>query len=218
LKANRLGSIQNAYGIVLRKQVEQYVVLERGSDTSIFPVTRNIPNLLTLLRMCAAPVLILFLMDRNYGVGALIFLIAGITDALDGWFAKRFDCITRLGTVLDPIADKMLIITAYIVLALLGDISLWLVLIVGFRDLGIVGGYLILQTIHDEMPPHPSLLSKLNTFAQITFVLTVMTHKMGWVLLSDLVDVLLWLVAVTTLVSGFHYIYLWFIRGGTAES
>ena len=166
--------------------------------------------------MCAAPVLILFLMERNYSVGAFLFLVAGITDALDGWFAKRFDCITRLGTILDPIADKMLIITAYIVLALLGDIPLWLMLIVGFRDLGIVGGYLILQTIHDEMPPQPSLLSKLNTVAQITFVLTVMINKIGWILLSDLVDVLLWSVAVTTLVSGFHYIYQWFIRNDTA--
>ena len=168
--------------------------------------------------MCAAPALILVLMERNYGFGALLFLVAGITDALDGWFAKRFDCVTRLGTILDPIADKMLIITAYIVLALLGDIPLWVVLIVSFRDLGIVGGYLILQTIHDEMPPQPSLLSKLNTLAQITFVLTVMTNKMGLVPLLGVVDVLLWLVAATTLVSGVHYIYRWFIRGGTVES
>jgi len=168
--------------------------------------------------MCTAPVLILFLMERNYGVAALLFLVAGITDALDGWFAKRFDCVTRLGTILDPIADKMLIITAYIVLALLGDIPLWLVLIVGFRDLGIVGGYLILQTFHDEMPPQPSLLSKLNTLAQITFVLIVMINKLGWVPLSSVVDVLLWVVAITTLVSGAHYIYRWFIHGSTAES
>ena len=210
--------MRNAYGIVPREQAEQNAVLDRGSDTYVFPLTRNIPNLLTLLRMCAAPVLILFLMERNYGVAAFLFLVAGITDALDGWFAERFDCVTRLGTILDPIADKMLIITAYIVLALLGDIPLWLMLIVGFRDLGIVGGYLILQTIHDEMPPQPSLLSKLNTLAQITFVLTVMTNKIGWIPLSGVVDVLLWSVAFTTLVSGFHYIYRWFIRSDTAES
>ncbi len=210
--------MRNAYGIVLREQAEQNAVLDRGSDTFVFPLTRNIPNLLTLLRMCAAPVLILFLMERNYGVAAFLFLVAGITDALDGWFAERFDCVTRLGTILDPIADKMLIITAYIVLALLGDIPLWLMLIVGFRDLGIVGGYLILQTIHDEMPPQPSLLSKLNTLAQITFVLIVMINKIGWITLSDVVNVLLWLVAFTTLVSGFHYIYRWFIHSDTAES
>ena len=210
--------MHNAYGIVLCEHAEQNVVLARGSDPLVFPVTRNIPNLLTLLRMCAAPVLILFLMERNYGIGALLFLVAGITDALDGWFAKRFNCVTRLGTILDPIADKMLIITAYIVLAMLGDIPLWVVLIVSFRDLGIVGGYLILQTIHDEMPPQPSLLSKLNTLAQITFVLTVMTNKMDLVPLPGVVDVLLWLVAATTLVSGFHYIYRWFIRNDTTAS
>ena len=168
--------------------------------------------------MCAAPVLILFLLERNYGVGAALFLVAAITDALDGWFAKRFNCVTHLGKFLDPIADKMLIITAYIVLALLGDIPLWLVLIVGFRDLGIVGGYLIIQTIHDEIPPQPSLLSKLNTFAQITFVLAVMTNKISWFPLPGLAEVLLWSVAVTTLVSGSHYIYRWFIRGDTTES
>jgi cardiolipin synthase len=168
--------------------------------------------------MCAAPVLILFLMERNYGLGASLFLVAGISDALDGWFAKRFNCVTPLGTILDPIADKMLIITAYIMLAFLGDIPLWLVLIVGFRDLGIVGGYLILQTIHGETPPQPSGLSKLNTLAQIIFVLVVMTSKVSWIPLSEEIDVLIWVVAVTTLVSGFHYIYRWFIRSDTIKS
>ena len=173
---------------------------------------RHIPNLLTLLRMCAAPVLILCLTDRNYGLGALIFLIAAVTDALDGWIAKKFGCVTQLGAILDPIADKMLIITAYIVLSLLGDIPLWLVLIVGFRDLGIVGGYLILQIIRTQMPPQPSILSKLNTVAQITFVLSVMLNRVSWVSLSEIVTMLLWLVTATTCLSGFHYMYRWFIR------
>ena len=162
--------------------------------------------------MCATPALILFLLERNYVVGAFLFLAAGITDALDGWFAKRFDCVTRLGSILDPIADKMLIVSTYIVLALLGDIPLWLLLIVGFRDLGIVGGYLILQTIHAEMPPQPSVLSKINTVCQISFVLVVMVNQIGWIALSSSVEVLLWFVAMTTLLSGFHYIYRWFIR------
>jgi cardiolipin synthase len=162
--------------------------------------------------MCAVPALILFLLDHNYVIGAFLFLAAGVSDALDGWFAKRFDCVTRLGSILDPIADKMLIVSTYIVLALLGDIPLWLLLIVGFRDLGIVGGYLILQTIHAEMPPQPSVLSKINTVCQISFVLVVMVNQIGWIALSSSVEVLLWFVAMTTLLSGFHYIYRWFIR------
>jgi len=181
-------------------------------------LTRHIPNLLTLLRMFAAPVLILCLTDRNYGLGALVFLIAGITDALDGWYAKRFDCVTPLGAILDPIADKMLIITAYFVLSLLGDIPLWLVLIVGFRDLGIVGGYLILQDIREQMLPQPSMLSKLNTVVQIVFVLVIMLNEVNWVSLSIAVDIFLWLVTVTTLVSGVHYIFRWFIRSDSVTS
>lgn len=181
-------------------------------------MTRHIPNLLTLLRMFAAPVLILCLTDRNYGLGALVFLIAGITDALDGWYAKRFDCVTPLGAILDPIADKMLIITAYFVLSLLGDIPLWLVLIVGFRDLGIVGGYLILQDIREQMLPQPSMLSKLNTVVQIVFVLVIMLNEVNWVSLSIAVDIFLWLVTVTTLVSGVHYIFRWFIRSDSVTS
>ena len=168
--------------------------------------------------MCATPALILFLLDRNYVIGAFLFLAAGVSDALDGWFAKRFDCITQLGSILDPIADKMLIVSTYIVLTLLGDIPLWLLLIVGFRDLGIVGGYLILQTIHVEMPPQPSVLSKINTVCQIIFVLVVMANQIGWIALSSLVEVLLLLVAATTLLSGFHYIYRWFISSDISHS
>ncbi|MBO67138.1 MAG: hypothetical protein CL398_02400 [Acidiferrobacteraceae bacterium] len=178
---------------------------------------RNIPNLLTLFRMFSAPVLILFLMDKNYGAGAILFLIAGITDAVDGWFAKRFGYVTRLGAVLDPIADKVLIITTYIVLAVLGDIPLWLVLIVGFRDLGIVGGYLILQTISTQMPPQPSVLSKVNTVAQICFVFLVIVDKSNIVDLSLLEATLLWTVAVTTVASGLQYGYRWFIRDASSS-
>ena len=179
---------------------------------------RHIPNLLTLFRMCAAPALVLCLTDHNYGLGILVFLIAAVTDAIDGWFAKQFNCVTHLGSILDPIADKVLIITAYIVLSLLGDIPLWLMLIVGFRDLGIIGGYLILQIIRSQMPPQPSLISKLNTVTQITFILSVMVNKSGWISLSELVPILLWSVALTTILSGFHYMYRWFIRSDVYSS
>ena len=168
--------------------------------------------------MCAAPALVLCLTDHNYGLGTLVFLIAAVTDAIDGWFAKQFNCVTHLGSILDPIADKVLIITTYIVLSLLGDIPLWLMLIVGFRDLGIIGGYLILQIIRSQMPPQPSLISKLNTVTQITFILSVMVNKSGWISLSELVPILLWSVALTTILSGFHYMYRWFIRSDVYSS
>ncbi|GIS90129.1 MAG: hypothetical protein CM1200mP20_01700 [Pseudomonadota bacterium] len=76
----------------------------------------RLPNLLTLLRIGAVPVLILFLKDGEYEVALVVFLAAGITDGLDGWIAKKFDCVSHLGSILDPLGDKMLIVSTYVVL------------------------------------------------------------------------------------------------------
>ena len=142
-----------------------------------------------------------------------IFVGAGITDGLDGWIAKKFNCVTRLGSILDPIADKVLIVSTYVVLVLLGDLPFWLLLLIVFRDLGIIGGYLILDTLHDSVPLHPSFLSKVNTLLQIILVAVVLIDRAGWVHLPWLNEVLIGLVGLTTLISGIHYGYLWFIRG-----
>ena len=138
---------------------------------------------------------------------------AGITDGLDGWIAKKFNCVTRLGSILDPIADKVLIVSTYVVLVLLGDLPFWLLLLIVFRDAGIIGGYLILDTLHGSVPLHPSFLSKVNTLLQIILVAVVLIDRAGWVYLPWLNEVLIGLVGLTTLISGIHYGYLWFIRG-----
>ncbi len=142
-----------------------------------------------------------------------IFVGAGITDGLDGWIAKKFNCVTRLGSILDPIADKVLIVSTYVVLVLLGDLPFWLLLLIVFRDAGIIGGYLILDTLHDSVPLHPSFLSKVNTLLQIILVAVVLIDRAGWVHLPWLNEALIGLVGLTTLISGIHYGYLWFIRG-----
>ena len=142
-----------------------------------------------------------------------IFVGAGITDGLDGWIAKRFNCVTRLGSILDPIADKVLIVSTYVVLVLLGDLPFWLLLLIVFRDAGIIGGYLILDTLHNFVPLHPSFLSKVNTLLQIVLVAVVLIERAGWVHLPWLNEVLIGMVGMTTLISGIHYGYLWFIRG-----
>jgi cardiolipin synthase len=174
---------------------------------------KKLPNLLTLLRIVAVPVLILFLREREYAIGVAIFVGAGITDGLDGWIAKKFNCVTRLGSILDPIADKVLIVSTYAVLVLLGDLPFWLLLLIVFRDVGIIGGYLILDTLHGSVPLHPSFLSKVNTVLQIILVTVVLIDRAGWVHLPWLNEYLIVLVGLTTLASGIHYVYLWFIRG-----
>jgi len=175
-------------------------------------VLSQIPNILTLARIAATPVMILLLQDRSYEGALIVFIVAGVTDGLDGWIAKRFDFVSRLGAILDPIADKMLIVSAYVMLAILGDIPFWLLILVGFRDVMIIGGYLILETLEGNVQMRPSIVSKVNTFLQITLVIAVLLDRTGWLPVMPLVGVLIAAVTVTTVLSGAHYVWYWGIR------
>jgi cardiolipin synthase (CMP-forming) len=165
-----------------------------------------------MARIAATPVMILLLRDQAYEAALILFIVAGVTDGLDGYIAKRFNFVSRLGAILDPIADKMLIVSAYVMLALLGDIPFWLFLIVGFRDLMIVGGYLILETLEGDVQLQPSIVSKINTFLQITLVIVVLLEETAWASMGMFVDFLIVSVTVTTLLSGAHYVWYWGIR------
>ena len=179
---------------------------------SEFSLRHQIPNLLTLARIAAVPVLILFLYEGRYGAALTVFVLAGITDGLDGWIAKRFKCVTRLGSILDPLADKILIVSTYVMLVLAGDLPFWLILLIGFRDLGIIAGVLVLNTLNGHVQMQPSLLSKVNTFLQISLVILVMVERIGFITLESVAEILLWFVAVTTVASAIHYVYFWFIH------
>ena len=179
---------------------------------SEFFLRHQIPNLLTLARIAAVPVLILFLYEGRYGAALAVFVLAGITDGLDGWIAKRFKCVTRLGSILDPLADKILIVSTYVMLVLAGDLPFWLILLIGFRDLGIIAGVLVLNTLNGHVQMQPSLLSKVKTFLQIALVILVMVERIGLIVLGPAAEILLWFVAVTTVASAIHYVYFWFIH------
>ena len=179
---------------------------------SEFFLRHQIPNLLTLARIAAVPVLILFLYEGRYGAALAVFVLAGITDGLDGWIAKRFKCVTRLGSILDPLADKILIVSTYVMLVLAGDLPFWLILLIGFRDLGIIAGVLVLNTLNGHVQMQPSLLSKVNTFLQISLVILVMVERIGLIVLGPAAEILLWFVVVTTVASAIHYVYFWFIH------
>ena len=179
---------------------------------SEFSLRHQIPNLLTLARIAAVPVLILFLYEGRYGAALAVFVLAGITDGLDGWIAKRFKCVTRLGSILDPLADKILIVSTYVMLVLAGDLPFWLILLIGFRDLGIIAGVLVLNTLNGHVQMQPSLLSTVNTFLQISIVILVMLERIGFIALEPVAEILLWFVAATTVASAIHYVYFWFIH------
>jgi len=181
-------------------------------------VLAQVPNLLTLLRIAACPVLVLLLRDHGYALALAVFLAAGITDGLDGYIAKRFNCVSGLGAILDPIADKLLIASAYIMLAMLENIPFWLLIVVMFRDLVIVVGYLVLLALGDEVPMQPTYLSKINTFLQISLVIAVLVGQAGLLLAPLIEQAFVFGVLVTTVSSGCQYVWAWGIKREAAEA
>lgn len=178
-----------------------------------FDLMSYLPNIITLFRIAMAPVLILLLKDEGYLAGLLVFVFAGLSDGLDGFIAKRFDCQTHLGAVLDPLADKLLLISSYVMLTVLHQIPFWLLLTVAFRDLLIIGGYLVYVSLHGPVQMHPSYLSKFNTVMQISLVVVILAGRAFSVTLHPYTAVLIYIVFVTTVASGGHYLWQWLVKG-----
>lgn len=177
----------------------------------------NLPNAITLLRIALAPVFILLVRDHHYSTAFGVFVLAGASDGLDGFIAKRYNFITRLGGILDPIADKILLVSAYVMLSLLDHLPFWLTLSVVFRDVLIVGGYLAYTSIVGPVHMRPSRLSKLNTVLQVALVVLVLAQLSGWMQIAAVVDALIYLVFVTTFASAVHYVWVWGVLKNTEQ-
>jgi len=182
-------------------------------------VVSYIPNLLTVLRIAATPVLIMLLKYEMFPAALLVFALAGVSDGLDGYIAKRFAYQTRLGAILDPVADKVLLVSCFIVLTVMGYLPFWLLVVVVFRDLVIVGGYLLLVTVEGRVKMSPSLISKLNTVFQICLVAAVLVSLAAGMALTYVINALIIIVTVTSVVSGVHYVWVWaFRRAGEVQA
>jgi cardiolipin synthase len=169
----------------------------------------NLPNLITLARLLSVPLAVWLILDNRFGAAFWIFIAAGVSDAIDGFIAKRFDSRTRLGALLDPIADKSLLVGVYVTLGSAGHLPAWLVILVVFRDLMIVGGFLLVQALAQGMRSEPLIVSKLNTAFQIALA-ALMLAKLGLDFDPGLVlTALIWGVAATTVLSGAGYLIRW---------
>lgn len=184
---------------------------------------RQLPNLITTARILTVPVII-WLVLRGFMTEAFwLFLVAGASDAVDGWIARRFDARTRLGTWLDPLADKLLISGTFVALGWQNWLPVWLVMAVVFRDLMIVGGVMLGQTVGQPLAISPSRTSKVNTTAQIAMALAVLAMA-GALLPGDaalnqkhwqtVIDLLMVVVAATTALSGMGYLVRWLRHAG----
>jgi cardiolipin synthase (CMP-forming) len=169
--------------------------------------TINVANILTLIRLLSVPVFVILLLRHRLNAALLIFCLAGLTDGLDGFIARWFNQRTVLGAYLDPVADKMLLMSAFICLAILKVIPDWLTVIVLSRDVLIVIGIAIFTLAEKKFLIHPSFASKCTTALQIIMVIVTMMAP-DFAGLLPLKVWLVWSTAVLTTVSGLHYIYI----------
>lgn len=174
------------------------------------------PNLITLLRLCAVPAAVWLILQREMAWAFWLFVAAGISDAVDGFIAKRFGLRSRVGAVLDPVADKALLVSVYVTLGAIGILPSWLVILVVFRDVLIVGGVLTLYVLGEDVVIRPLFVSKANTTAQIVLAAAVLLHAAYGVPGERTVAMLVWLVAASTVASGAAYLVRWLRGGGAA--
>lgn len=169
----------------------------------------DIPNLISILRIFISVPVVWMLLEQRFDIALVLFAVAGVSDGLDGYLAKHYGWQSQLGGLLDPLADKVLLVSSYLALALIGIIPVWLVMLVILRDLVIVTGALVYHFRVMELDARPSLISKFNTFSQIMLVLVVVLDRGLWALPAWSIEGLVWLVMVTTLASGVNYVWVW---------
>jgi cardiolipin synthase len=176
----------------------------------------NLPNLITIARILLVPVMVWAIASNEMRIAFVLFLLAGCSDAVDGFLAKRFNMASELGAYLDPLADKVMIMSIYVALGITDAIPRWLVILVVSRDLLIVGGIMLAWILGNPMKVKPLWVSKLNTVAQILYAGVVLA-ALGFRFDAGVVQVLLVAsVALLTLLSIGFYLRNWVRHMGMA--
>jgi cardiolipin synthase (CMP-forming) len=169
----------------------------------------SLPNLITLARLLLAPLSVVMIVSQRFIAAFLIFLAAGVSDAVDGYIAKRFDLRTELGAYLDPLADKALLVSIYVTLAVVRDLPISLVVVVVFRDVMILVAVLISWLLDNPVAIRPVWISKFNTAAQIAVAAFVLGGKALGLDPLPGQEFAVWLVAASTIASAAVYIAQW---------
>lgn len=170
---------------------------------------KDLPNLISVLRLIAVIPVVYFLLTDQFGWALTLFAVAGVSDGIDGFLAKHYGWTTRLGGILDPLADKTLLVCCFLVLGTLGLIPIWLVVAAVLRDLVIVAGAVFYHYRVEEVDAAPILVSKLNTLVQILLVVAVIMDRGLYPVPGVLLTLLVWLCLLTVVVSGTQYVWIW---------
>lgn len=182
------------------------MVVFRGTN----PRYLNVPNVITLGRVILVPVVFWLLLTGETKLAFFVFLLAGVSDAVDGFIAKRFGLATELGAYLDPLADKLLLVSVFVALGVMGALPSWLVIAVVSRDILIVIGVMLSWVLDHPMRIQPLAVSKANTAAQILLAATVLADEGFHLGFGDVRFVLVWITGALTVASLAAYLRAWF--------
>jgi cardiolipin synthase (CMP-forming) len=181
-------------------------------------IPASIPNVITLARILLVPIIVWAIASSQMEIAFAVFVVAGVSDAIDGFLAKRFNLTSELGALLDPLADKALLVSIYMALGIWGAIPRWIVILVVSRDIMIVAAVIISWLFDRPVPMKPLMVSKLNTVAQVGFAALVLASlSFGFQPMPyDLI--LMGFVTVFTLVSVSFYLVEWVRHMSTIEA
>jgi cardiolipin synthase len=169
---------------------------------------KQIPNFITGLRLFLVPFMMWLLLVERYLLALGVFALMGVSDAMDGFLAKRYGWKTRLGEFLDPVADKTMLVSAFVALGWSGLVPAWLVILIIVRDVVILGGAAAYHLLTRQLHMAPTIISKMNTFAQIVLVLAVILDQLMNIP-TPIVQIFIALTLITTVASGFGYVIEW---------
>ncbi|WP_240756752.1 CDP-alcohol phosphatidyltransferase family protein [Roseicella aquatilis] len=178
----------------------------RAPRAGLSAALATLPNLITLARLCAVPATIWVILQHRLDIAFLLFVGAGISDAVDGWLARVLDARSALGAMLDPVADKALLVSVYVTLAAIGVLPDWLAILVVFRDMVIVGGVLVLWVLGQPPAIRPLFVSKVNTALQIGLAALALLLAGFGLRAEALLQAAIWAVALSTAASGAAYV------------
>lgn len=169
----------------------------------------TIPNFITIARLVAVPLIVWLMLEDLYLMAALVFAIAGLSDAVDGFIAKKFGQESKLGGYLDPIADKALLVSVFVTLGFKDVLPLWLIVLAVSRDILIVGAVILSWMLEKPVIMRPLWISKLNTAMQIVLIAAALGEQAGVVMFGKIIPAGIAVVAATTVLSAAGYVAQW---------
>ena len=169
----------------------------------------NVPNFITIVRLALVPLLAWLLLEQRYTAAVIVFGAAALSDGIDGYIARRYALTSTVGATLDPIADKLSMFTATVLLAWQDALPLWLAAAIVLRDVVIVAGVIAYRVLIGALEMTPTKLSKINTTLEFAALLFAMAAAAGWLRAGMWLYVLFVVVGATVVLSGAQYVWVW---------